>query len=138
MRLRTWHVELGLVALLMIAVAADSGRADEFLGAVAVTLTFAHTQVADRLAEKEKERAHQSVHALNFAPHDVNAVRQYSAARSIVECHEWLARYLVMKELVWVAYFISRGAWSAIVGAGLFLLYPLWRKWYRASQQVRH
>ncbi len=48
----------------------------------------------------------------------------------------WAMRYLVTKECIWVAYFVIHCAWSALVGAGLFLLYPLWRSWYRRTRRL--
>lgn len=107
--MRTWMIELAVVACVLLAVAIMSGKDVEILAAIAVTLTFAHAQVADRMAEQ------------NAGMRD-----------PYVECY-WLSiRYFVTKEAVWAIYFIYIGAWSALVGAGLFLLYPLWRKWWRS------
>lgn len=35
---------------------------------------------------------------------------------------------LFLKEVAWVATFVLLGAWPALVGCGLFLGYPLWRR----------
>lgn len=87
----------------------DKGPA-EWIGSLAVFLTFMHIQIADRLAEAEEKRG-----ATNLS----------------VECHWKLKWYLISKEACWLAYFVSLGAWSALVGVGVFLLYPAWRHWYR-------
>lgn len=112
--IRTWQIELFVVASIEFAVALVFGRtAFELLGALAVTLSFAHGQVADRLAENEAAR---------LSPD--------------VECHRWATRYFVGKEIVWISYFVGLGAWSALVGAGLFVAYPLWRRWWRRPRRV--
>ena len=112
--IRTWQVELTAVAAILGAVAiVTGGRAIELLGAGAVTLSFAHAQVADRLAEREAARA-----------------------RPSVDCHRWAARYLVGKEALWLAYFVAHRSWSALAGVALFLAYPVWRRWWRARRPL--
>ncbi len=115
MTVRTWHVELAVVAVILAAVAlVTHGGAVELLGAGAVTLSFAHAQVADRLAERDAARA-----------------------RPSVACHAWATRYLVGKEALWLAYFVVHRSWSALAGVALFLAYPLWRRWWRAGHPLR-
>jgi len=80
----------------------------EWIGAGAVLLSFAHAQVAERYAEKDRERTVPDV-----------------------SCRAWLRRYFIGKEALWVIYFATRGAWSALVGCGVFLAYPAWRAWWR-------
>ena len=107
--MKTWQAEFSFVgAVLVIVAGLSGGGALEMLGAAAVLLSFAHAQVADRLAEREAHRLAQSV-----------------------ECHRWATRYLVCKELLWCGYFVLHGSWSALAGVGLFLAYPLWRRWWR-------
>lgn len=89
----------------------------EFIGALAVLLTFAHVQVADRLAEK--------------------AEADEKLGEETVECHQWTKRYLLSKEICWLAYFVLLGAWSALAGVGLFLLYPFWRSYYRKRRPLK-
>lgn len=36
--------------------------------------------------------------------------------------------YWISKEFLWLAVFLLSGAYPAIIGTGLFILYPLWRK----------
>lgn len=100
-----------MVAALLAIAPLASGRAVEALGALGVLLSFLHAQVADRLAEAEGRRA-----------------------TPAVECNRWLTRYFVGKELAWVAYFVATHCWSALIGCGVFLAYPLWRRWHRRAQ----
>ena len=111
--IRTWHIEMAVVAAVLVAVASVSGGAFELVGAGAVLLSFAHAQVADRLAEREASRA-----------------------RPSVECHRWATRYLVGKESLWLVYFVLHQSWSALAGVGLFLVYAPWRRFWRARKPL--
>ena len=112
--MKPWMGGLAAVAGVLVAVAIASGGGwVELLGATAVTLSFAHAQVADRLAE-------------------VDAAREVPA----VDCNAWATRYLLAKEVCWCGYFVALGAWSALVGVGMFLTYPVWRRWWRARRPV--
>lgn len=123
--IRTWHLELAAVAAILAAVAiATGGRAVELVGAAAVTLSFAHAQVADRLAEAERERRAY----VRFADGNDDA--------HAVACHRWATRYLIGKEMLWLAYFVAHRSWSALTGVGLFLAYPAWRRWWRAHRPL--
>lgn len=109
MKIRTWNLELAAVATILVIVAiATAGGWIELLGATAVSLSFAHAQVADRLAERDAAREHPSV-----------------------TCHRWATRYLVSKETVWCVYFVAHRSWSALAGVALFLAYSPWRRWWR-------
>lgn len=119
--MRTWMFELAAVAGLLVTVALLRGGWIELLGATAVTLSFAHAQVSDRLAEAEAER---------------RAYVRGIADSIAVDCHRWSTRYLVAKECCWLVYFLALGAWSALAGVGLFLVYPLWRRWWRARRPL--
>lgn len=115
-QIRTWHVESLVVLSALAGALLISGRAGdwrEWLAALGVQLGFHHASVADRLAEAETVRVEQG-------------------AGHYVECVVWLHRYWVGKELAWVGYFLATGAVSALVGCAVFLLHPLWRRWYRA------
>jgi hypothetical protein len=107
--LPTWAWEL-LVVWAILSVAAWVGGASglQWLSTAAVLLTFAHVQVATRLEEAEARRTRVSVH-----------------------CRRWLTRYLVAKESLWVVLFAVTGAWPAVAGCAVFLLYPSWRALYR-------
>lgn len=116
--MKTWHLEMTVAALVLVAVALLSGGSWlELLGAAAVVLTFGHAQVADRLAENERERG--------------EYVRDAVADRHAVTCHRWATRYLVGKETLWLVYFVLHASWSALAGVVLFLAYPLWRRLWR-------
>jgi hypothetical protein len=123
--IRTWHIELAIVASILAAVAllADPGVI-ELLGAAAVTLSFAHAQVADPLAEAEAERRAY----VRFPDGDTDA--------HAVSCHRWATRYLVGKEMLWLAYFVAHRSWSALAGVVLFLAYTPWRRWWRARRPL--
>jgi hypothetical protein len=111
MQVRTWHLELSVVALVLSAVALiTSNNLIQWIGVGAVTLTFAHAQVATRLAEREEHRGR---------------------SQATVECYYMAQRYFVGKELLWLVYFVLLQAWTALVGVGLFLVYPIWRRWWR-------
>jgi len=107
--MKTWHIEATVMAMaLAVTVIASGGAAAEWIGAVAVWLSSRHMSVADRLQEQE-------------------AAREQAG----VDCHQWLNRYWLAKEAVWVQYFVLLEAWSALVGAVLFIAYPYWRRLYR-------
>jgi hypothetical protein len=112
--LRTWQCELVVVAAALSAVTlVTGGHLADWIATLAVTLTFAHAQVADRLAEREAARA-----------------------RPAVECHAVASRYFVAKELLWCGVFALHRSWPALVGVGLFLAYPAWRRWWRARHPL--
>lgn len=106
---RTWHAENLVVAAVLLSVWALTGfKLVELLGAAAVLCGFCHASIAERMRECE-------------------------AARAVpdVECHRLSTWFFLAKEAGWFAYFAIMGAWSALVGCGVFLAYPLWRKWWR-------
>ncbi len=108
--MKTWVIELGVVAVILLGVTLGLGGGSfiELIGSAAVLVSFAHGQVADRLAEKE-------------------------AARAIpdVSCFRWLLIYFITKEFLWAIYFVMHHSYAALVGIAVFLLYPIWRKVYR-------
>lgn len=115
--MRTWQLEMATVALVLFAaVVAGGGGWPEVLGAGAVLLSFGHAQVADRLAEVERDRLR---------------IRGVPETRHEVTCVRWLARYLAGKEILWVAYFVIHRSWSALAGCAVFLAYPAWRRLWR-------
>lgn len=109
--MRTWQKE-AVVASVFLSVSPIIHRSGwEALGALAVLLSFMHGQIGDR--------------------HSAAASRQYSTGGVVeVECWRWERRYFLGKEVLWVVYFVHLQAWSALVGCALFLVYPLWRKWW--------
>lgn len=116
-KVHTWMVEMGVVASVLVAVAlATGGGWIELLGAVAVVLTFGHAQVADRLADQHRYVKTEGVSA---------------------PCFRWATRYLVGKEVLWLVYFVAHRSWSALAGVGLFLAYPMWRRWWRFAETLQ-
>lgn len=108
--MKAWRFELLIVAHVLVVTWAFTGAQWlELVGAAAVLLALAHAQIADRMAEREAQKRDPDV-----------------------PCWRWSRRYFMGKELLWLAYFVGHRSWSALVGVGVFLLYPLWRAWYRA------
>lgn len=107
--IRTYAIELAFVATALATVWVSTGcKLVELVGSVGVLATFAHAQVSQRMEEKEGEKKVADVH-----------------------CWRWTRRYFYLKELAWLIYFLSHGAWSALVGVFVFLLYYPWRKAWR-------
>jgi hypothetical protein len=80
----------------------------EYIGWLAVLATFGHASIADRMAEK-----------------------QAALATPTVECYRWSLGYYITKEACWFVYFIAFHSYAALCGCVVFLLYPIWRKFYR-------
>ena len=99
---------LGVVTILSTDFSSNTAIIGQALSAVAVFVSFQHMSVASRLEEAESRRT------------DTRTV----------ECYHKLTRFLVVKEVFWVAAFIALGAWTALAGVPLFLLYPVWRRAY--------
>ncbi len=113
-RIKTWQKELGVVVSILGCVwLATGGGWIESLGAIAVILTFCHTQVAFRLEEQHEQ----------------------SDNPDSVHCYRWQSRYFCLKEVCWLGYFVALGAWSALVGVFVFLAYPWWRKHHRRKMK---
>lgn len=124
LRARTWQVEAAVVAAALGGVAIASGKgAIEWLAVAAVFFTWSHASVADRLAEAAEVA---SIGRDRFGP------------AGVVACHRWAARYYWAKELLWFAYFAWLGAWSALAGCVLFLVWPLWRQALRRRRAIRN
>lgn len=115
LRFCTWHWEMTFVAVVMVGTVIVTGPSWMSLAAaLAVLASFGHASVADRLLEASVEREASPVH-----------------------CHAWLNRYWVAKEVLWVVFFVATGAWPALVGCGVFLAYPFWRREYRRRRPRR-
>lgn len=110
--MRTWKVEAAVVAAVLAVVVVVTGNAwREWVGATGVLFSFMHAQVATRFSEEAA-----------------------SSAAPAVACHRWSGRYFAVREVAWFAYFATGRCWSALVGCGLFLVYPLWRGWWRSRR----
>lgn len=115
-----YKLEVSFVLLVLVIVWFFTGRtAIELIGVAAVFFTFNHATVANRLEEQQEHEAKQSGSAQ-------------------VECYNKLARYFTLKEFLWLAYFIILGAWSALVGVILFLLYYPWRTQWRKQHPLSY
>jgi len=113
--MKTWHFEWAVVAAILVAVnVATRATAIAWVGAAAVLLSFGHASVADRLAERQRQ--------LHFSARTDG---------ELVHCYRWLARYLLAKETLWVVYFLATRSYPALVGCGVFLMLPIWRRLYR-------
>ena len=82
--MKTWKIEMITVATILIVVnyLAHKLFSIEILAALAVLVSFGHTQISARLAEKEAER---------LLPE--------------VECYKKMWYYFVGKEMLWLLYF---------------------------------
>jgi len=113
MKMRTWYFEYAVVGIILATVVIATGNKPiEWIGAVAVFFTFGHAAISFRMAEQV-------------------AYHEEKTGQTIIHCYRWSKRYFVMKEALWFTYFAFLGAWSAIVGVVIFLLYPLWRSYWR-------
>ena len=113
----TWHFETACVAFVLLVVAlfttpsvvslwiAPVPFLIVWLSAVAVLGSFLHAKVGYRMAEALAEQA-----------------------TPPAACQEWSGTYWVAKELLWLVVFVLSGAYPAIAGAVIFILYPAWRK----------
>lgn len=105
----TWLYEAFVVGLLLFVILCFKGfQKEEIICSLAVFFTFLHAQVADRMQEKQSKMA-----------------------KPDVECFKWSNRYFVIKETLWIAFFMLIGSYAALTGAVIFSLYPLWRLFYR-------
>lgn len=114
--MRTWQFELLVVTGILASVTFFTGNQPvDWLATLAVATSFAHGQITDRLAEREAARPVASV-----------------------ECYELARLYFFVKEILWCCVFVLHHTWPALVGAGLFLVYPFWRKWWRSKYPINN
>lgn len=112
-KVKTYVIEYVFVGAILIAVAVISKKGlIEWIGVFAVFLTFGHASIAERLRERE-------------------ALRQARLDAVEVNCYWKLPYYFYIKESLWFIYFVLLGAWSALAGTILFLIYTPWRNYYR-------
>jgi hypothetical protein len=141
---KTWVLEAAVAGTALSTTAAltvsPENIAATWVTAAAVFLTFMHMQIADRLADAEELRTRlqqKADKAVSFAKTmgDNTSIAAAEAAKvtldHYVECYWKLTWYLVAKEILWLVTFVLLKAWPALVGVGLFLLYPIWRHFYR-------
>lgn len=121
----TWQYEAAFVALVLVATAWFTTAWPEetsfaalrptlinWAAASGVLLSFLQAQVGFRMAEEQQTAAAPSVH-----------------------CHAWSTRYWVSKEINWLVVYLLSGAFAAIAGNVVFLLYPAWRQIHMMTRQ---
>lgn len=113
--MKTWKLEALFVAGILYNVWIYTGAQPwELVGSLAVLFTFMHAQVGFRFTEEASDRFPEGHH---------------------VHCHRWMSRYFILKEILWFALFMHKAMWAALVGVGVFLLYPFWRKYHLARKK---
>ena len=102
-----FHIEDVFVFIVLMTTAfLSKGGYIEWLGVLAVFMTFKHTVEAFRLEDVvERMEAH---------------------GDTAYNSHGRQTHYFYIKESLWFIYFFLLGAWSGLVGVIIFLLYPLW------------
>jgi len=118
LRIQTHIIEYVFVATILIIVAIVTKKGlIEYIGITAVFLTFCHASIAERLREREE-------------------LRQIKKSPVEVHCYYKLPYYFYAKEILWFLYFILLGAYSALAGVIIFLLYTPWRNYYRKHHPI--
>jgi hypothetical protein len=106
--IRTWMIEsFTVMVILIIAMTFHPFSWAEFICGLAVWLSFMHAQVSNRMEEK-----------------------QAKLIKPDVDCYRWSARYFILKELLWIFFFLLSKSYSAITGSVVFFLYLFWRRYY--------
>lgn len=102
----TWAFEASLVAALLGTVSYFNGGGKEWIGTAAVLITFIQYQKSLQIEEAQKEQ------------------------KSII------ARLGIGKDLLFFTYFLLSETYAPLVGAGIFLSYPAWRKWSKNTRNT--
>lgn len=112
-KVQAWVLESAFVLIVLLTTAIVSGKGwVEYLSVAAVFFTFKHASVSERLREANEANAKKAMAETTSCAHKLN-------------------QFFILKEILWVAFFALSGAWSALAGCGIFLLYAWWRKAYR-------
>lgn len=113
-KLRAHYIETGVVAVVLSAVAFISGKGIiEWVGVLGVICTFEYQVLSTYIRE----------HA------ELRKKRNQSLESDLILKEVQVLYYL--KELIWIAYFIFLGAFSALAGTFIFIAFGVWRKHYR-------
>jgi hypothetical protein len=115
-KLRTWHVEAAVVWLALHIIGTIGGTLESWTGYLqtsAVWVTFLYIQVVDRMSERQGEQG-----------------------TPAVPCFRMATVYHVVKDSLWLIFFLSVGMYPAALGGVLFLSYPAWRKWWRRKYPI--
>ncbi len=108
------YSETALVFVVLASTAIISGKGwIEWLGVFGVIFTFEYQVLSTYLREHAEAKKKRGVHGKSDGFYKEIQILYYA------------------KELIWILYFIVLGAYSAIVGTIVFILYGTWRKLYR-------
>ena len=120
----TWHYEAVFAGIILLTIALITtphpkedirGFIITWISAMAVMGSFLHAKVGYRMSE--------AMEAKNMPE---------------VSCYTYAGSYWVAKEILWFIVFLASGAYPAIVGNILFILYPAWRQVYvRERTRIR-
>lgn len=114
MKVRTWQIEAIVVLLLLVAsLFFKAITFADVVCCIAVWITFLHAQVADRMQEK-----------------------QAKMVTPDVECYKWSNRYFLVKEALWILFFVTIHSYPALIGSITFFIYPYYRKIYRKKKPL--
>lgn len=115
-RPKLWILEAIIVFILLITISEIiGGNLINRITSVALLFTFMHCQITYRLSESQTSNE------------DINKV----------SCYKYANYYWIFKEMLWITIFILSELWTAIVGSIIFLIYPLWRKYYINNIQIK-
>lgn len=107
--MKTWMFESATVILILSAIAYLTGNTlINWISAFAIWCTFSHAQITDRMMEE-----------------------QGALPKPSVKCYKKSLYFFIAKELGWLAFFLLQHSYPALIGVGIFLLYPVWRKYWR-------
>lgn len=117
----TYQIEYAVVFIVLSVTAAISDKGVvEWLGVAAVFVSFMHAKVANRLAEREALRMESTEENKYPLPY-----------------YYKITRWFYLKEILWFAYFLFLGAYSALAGVLIFLLYEPWRSAWRKKHPLK-
>jgi len=113
--MKTWHGEAIVVAVvLFVQLFFTHFALPEIICSLAVLFTFLHAQVADRMQE-----------------------HQATLEKPDIHCYWKSNWFFVIKEMLWISFFLMTSAYAALSGAIVFCLYPFWRKYWRKIHPLK-
>lgn len=114
MRVKPSQCEIALVGVSLISIAVLSGaELTDWTASLAVLLGFVHAQLSFDLAERRDT--------------EVGVSRESEIINRLI---------FVSKESVWLLTFLLLDSYPLLFGAGMFLSYPVWRKWIRGAGSI--